>query len=208
MLTLLFWLSPIIALAGIVWLYRRKKAEREAASNERFKTFLDQTAGGGGAANVSPAPPAAPPTAPPTEAPAASAPVVQSSMRYCVRERLLSSPQTLLYFLLKSSLSEYEVLAQVSSAAVVAVPGGVGGLEREARQRRLAAVVLDFVVCDKSFGPVAVVQCGARAGVAAESTAFARACCESAGLRWIDMAPDALPRREMVRAVVLGPVSN
>ena len=220
MLTLLFWLGPIAAIAGIVWLYRRKTAERKAASNERLKVFFDQTAGGSGAADVPPAPfvtpsaapSAAPfsetPTAPPAEAPAARAPVVQPSMRYAVRERLLSSPQTLLYFLLKSSLSDHEVLAQVSAAAVIDVPDGVGGLEREARQRRLAAVVLDFVVCDKSLRAVAVVQWGARTGVAAEATAFARACCESAGLRWIDMAPDALPRREMVRAVVLGSVSN
>jgi hypothetical protein len=125
-------------------------------------------------------------------------------MRFTVHERLLTPPQTLLYYLLKSSLPDHEVLAQASASGVIDVPDGVGGFERETRQRRLAAAVLDFVVCDKSFTPVAVVQCGARVGSAAESLAFARTCCESAALRWVEVAPDTLPKRETVRAVVLG----
>lgn len=43
MLAALLWLSPFIALAVIVWLYRRKTAEREAASKARLQEFLTQT---------------------------------------------------------------------------------------------------------------------------------------------------------------------
>lgn len=204
MLTALLWLSPFIAIAVIVWNYRRKRAEREAASNERLKAIFNQTAEDG-AADTVPAPSAAAvsTSAPVTSASAPGVPV-QPSMHFAVRERLLTPPQTLLYYLLKSSLSDHEVLAQVSVATIVDVPTGVSGFEREARQRRLAATVSDFVVCDKSFKAVAVVQCGVCVGSAAEALAYARTCCESAGLRWIAVAPDALPKREAVRAVVLG----
>ena len=195
MLAALLWLSPFIALAVIVWLYRRKTAEREAASKARLQEFLTQTPSATGSL---PAPPVLP---------AAAAAPVQSAVSFAVRERMLPPPQTLLYDLLKANLSDYEVLAQVSMASVMDVPAHVGGFERETRQRRLAATVVDFVVCDKSFKAVAVVhvvQRDAHEGSAADSLAFARTCCESAALRWVEVAPTALPKREDIRLRVLG----
>ncbi|MEQ1776081.1 MAG: DUF2726 domain-containing protein [Burkholderiales bacterium] len=204
MLTALLWLSPFVAIAVIVWNYRRKTAAREAASNERLKEIFSKSAGEG-AADALPATSATAVSAPASAIPASapSAPV-RPSMQFALRERLLAPPQTLLYYLLKSSLSDHEVLAQVSVATLIDVPTGVSGFEREARQRRLTAAVIDFVVCDKSFKAVAVVQCVVSEGSAAETMAYARTCCESAGLRWVEMAPDALPRREAMRTVVLG----
>jgi hypothetical protein len=195
-LTLLLWLSPFVAIAIVVWNYRRQAAAREAASNERFKELISKTtAKDAGESTLA---------APGFDAPVLPAPPVQPSMNFAVRERMLTAPQTLLYYLLKSNLSDHEVLAQVSAVTIVDVPSAVIGFERETRLRRLAAAVVDFVVCDKSFRAVAVVQCGTCAGIAAETLAFARACCESAGLRWVEIAPNALPRRETVRSVVLG----
>jgi len=104
-------------------------------------------------------------------------------------------------------LNHLSTFAQVGRLHAYDVPAHVGGFERETRQRRLAATVVDFVVCDKSFKAVAVVhvvQRDAHEGSAADSLAFARTCCESAALRWVEVAPTALPKREDIRLRVLG----
>lgn len=198
MLTFLLWLSPVIAVAVIVWKYRRIVAAREAASNARFKEFLGKTA-------VQGAVDAAPLVTifDPATVSTASVPA-QAPAGFTARERLLTPAQTLLYYLLKSSLPDHEVLAQVSVASAIDAPAGSSAFEQEARQRRLAAAVVDFAVCDKSFKVISVVQCGARDGSAAETLAFARGCCESAGLRWVEVAAHALPKRGEVRHLVLG----
>ncbi len=198
MLTLLLWLTPVIAIAVIVWNYQRKVAAREAASSERLKEFLSKPATEGVTEEARPATISAPAPAPTASMPS------RPSTNYAVRARLLTPPQTVLYYLLKANLPDYEVLAQVSIAAFVDVPSTMSGFEREARERRLAGAVADFVVCDKSFKAVAVVQCGAREGNAAALVAFARDCGESAGLRWVEVMPDALPKREAIRQQVLG----
>lgn len=200
MLTWLFWLVPVIAIAGIVWYARRKMAERKAIHAERFKEFFEKSAAPGDAARL------APPRAVPVSAatPAARTPASAPPASGAIRERLLTPPQTVLYYLLKSALSDHEVLAQVSVATLLDASVGAAGLEAEARQRRLAAAVADFVVCDKSFKAVAVVQCSAREGGAADAAAFAAASARSAGLRWVEVAPHALPKRESIRSLVLG----
>lgn len=200
-LSWLMWITPVVAIAGIVWYSRRKIAAREAASAARLNEFLEQ------AAAKDPAAPRAVATVTPASV-ASSAPArINAAPRaagIALRERLLTPPQTALYYLLKSGLPDHEVLAQVSVAALIELPGVVGSFEAEARHRRLAGAASDFVVCDKAFKAVAVVQCGARTGAAADTLALVRAGCESAGLRWVAIAPEALPRRETVRAVVLG----
>jgi hypothetical protein len=196
MLTLLLWSSPFIAIAFIVWHYRRQTAMREAASNQRLKQIFNVTTTQESAGVL-------PSALAPVDAVSMAGVRAQPPMNYALRKRLLTPAQTLLYYLLKTGLPEHEVLAQVSAASVIDVLAGVSSFKRDTHQRRLAGVVLDFVVCDKSFKAVAAVNC-VREGSAAEGLAFARTCCEPAGLRWIEIAPDALPRRELVRAVVLG----
>lgn len=90
----MFWyllaLAPVVAIAYLVWAYRRKSAEKEAASRERLAAVLgnrrregaaiEKTAGAAGTGL-----PAAPPSA--------SAAVAM----WVARERFLSQPETLLY---------------------------------------------------------------------------------------------------------------
>jgi hypothetical protein len=198
MLTWLLWLSPVVFIAVIVWNYRRQAAAREAASNERLKALLDKAAAKD-AVEVAPAAIASTPAPVLTAgAPAQAAPA------FTARARLLPPPQTLLYYLLKSSVPDYEVLTMISVASIIDLPAGVSGLEREARQRRLAAVTVDFVVCDKSFKAVAVVHSGVHPGQTAEALAYARTGCESARLRWVDVAADAPPSRDALRELVIG----
>jgi hypothetical protein len=201
MLTLLLWLSPIIVIAVIVWKFRRQAAEREAASNERLKAFLGETKApstADAAPNMRTSVDAKTTQQLATDVPS------PSSAGFAVRERMLTPSQTLLYYLLKSGLPDHEVLTQVGIVSLIEVHADVSAFERETFQRRLAAAVADFVVCDKSFKAIAIVQCRARDGNAAEALAFARPCCESAGLRWVEIAPDALPKREAIRPLVLG----
>jgi hypothetical protein len=199
MLTLLLWLSPVILIGVVVWNYRRQAAAREAASNERLKALLGKAAGQDAAQGVAPAATAANPVPVST----AGAPM-QAVPAFTARERLLPPPQTLLYYLLKSSVPDHEVLAMISVASIIDLPAGVSGLEREARQRRLAAVTVDFVVCDKSFRAIAVVHSGVHPGQTAEALAYTRTSCESAGLRWVEVAPDVPPTRDALRALVIG----
>lgn len=83
-------LAPVVAIAYLVWTYRRKSAEKEAASRERLAAVLgnrrregaaiEKTVGAAGTGL--PAPP------PPNSAAAAM---------WVARERFVSQPETLLY---------------------------------------------------------------------------------------------------------------
>jgi|SRR5688572_14116803 len=202
---MLIWLGLLVIVAvivGFIWNYRRQAAAREAASAERMKAFLEQARGNNAVAH-----PAAPPDS-------AQASVVKPAERdlkpqpnmtgYALRTPLLNPPQRTLFNLLKISLPEHEVFACVSLAAFVQPADNLTGFAREAQERRLADAVADFVVCDKSMKAVVAVQCGARSGKAAENAAFAAACIASTGLRWVEISPDALPRRDEVRQRILG----
>ena len=207
-MTWLLLLLPVVAIVGLLWYYRRKAAAREALSDQRLKSFLEQSPANTNAANAAtaatatqPAEFSGPAATAPAAVPAATAPPPKE---YAVRAGLLTPPQRVLYYLLKTHLADHEVLAKVCAAGVIEIPSRFSGFERETRERRLALVTVDFVVCDKSFKPVAVVQCRAADAGDDMHSAFARECCAAAGLRWVDVSPAALPTRETVRAVVLG----
>ena len=189
MSTFLLWLTPVIVVAVFVWNYRKQAAAREDASEKRLKQFLTKPLAEDTAA----------PTAAPTTTPASPLP-----KEYAVREGLLTPPQKVLYYLLKTHLSDHEVLTKVGAAAFLDIPARFSGFERETRERRLALALADFVVCNKAFTPVAVVQCRAAESAGMAHLAFARECSAAAGLRWVEVTPDAMPRREEIRLRVLG----
>jgi len=197
-MTWLLLLLPVVAIAAILWNYQRRAAAREAASAERFQELLAKPASAESGDGAGPA------SSAPVSDSVAPGPPVPLTREYAPRENLLTPPQKVLYYLLKAGLSDCEVLAKVGVATFVAVPTTIAGFERETRERRLALAVADFLVCDKAFRPMAVVQCRAAGGGDAAHLAFARECCASADVRWVDIPPDALPSRDTVRAVVLG----
>lgn len=198
-MTWLLLLLPVVAVALIVWNYQRKIAAREAAANERMKEIFTKPSDTS-APSVDAAPgvltSAAPATAQPSTAPPAP-------KEYTPRAGLLTPPQKVLYYLLKAQLTDHEVMMKASAASFIDIPARFGGFERETRERRLALAVVDFVVCDKTFTPVAVVHCLAADGVDNMHIAFARECCAAAQLRWVDITPNALPARDAIRAAVL-----
>lgn len=200
------YLFLLVGAGGIVffvWNFRRKIAEREAASKARFDLMLYAPAQPAAPAEPAPTAAAASPSPPspslagpdPATAPVAPAPA---------RERFLGQAETLLYYLLKSGIPDHEVFAHVSLASVVGASGS--GHERDQQLRRLAQYRLDFVVCDKSMRIIAAVEVdSAVAAVGAGEQQFKADYLGRAGIRLVRINLAALPKREQIRALVGGP---
>src|SRR6185436_2989353 len=104
-----FWyvvlpLLPLVAIGYVVWAYRKKAAEKDAASRERMAALILPTLAGGAAAAPGPRAAAAIVGAPPVTA--APAPVAAPPTPR--HDRLLSKPETLMYYVLKAGLKDHE----------------------------------------------------------------------------------------------------
>lgn len=200
------WYLFLLFAAGIiffgVWSSRKQIAAREAASKARFERLLNAPAQP--AAPADPAQPAAA-ASPSTPSPSLAVPApAKAPAAAPARERFLGQAETLLYYLLKTGLPDYEVFAKVSLASVISASGS--GHEREQQLRRLAQYRVDFVVCDKSMRIIAVVEMdSAVAAVGAGEQQFKVECLKRAGIRLVRVNPAALPKRDQVRALVGGP---
>ncbi len=185
----LLMLVPVFAVVYFIWAYQKRAFDRAGASRERFEKLLG--VGQPATAQREPAEPAA------GIAGAAPTPIA--------RERFLTRPEALLYYLLKAGAPGHEVFAHVALASVVGVAQGSAAPEREQQLRRLSLYQLDFVVCDKNMRVVAAVELeSAQAAAAAGLQRFKADCLKAAGIRLVRVNPAALPRRDAVRALVLG----
>lgn len=204
MLIFFVLLIAVVVIAVFIWNYRRQAAAREAASAERMKAFLDaaRATTPQGETPAAQRTPAAQPAAQSTPA-ARPRPEVSG---LSARAQFMSTEQAAFHALLKSALPEHEVFARVSLAAFIQPADNLTGFAREAQERRLADTVVDFLVCDKSLKSVAAVHCGSRGASSkgADTAAFASACVESTGLRWVEVEPQPLPGRADLRRRVLG----
>jgi len=197
---LAWWYLLLLAAAGVVvyavWNFRRKTASRLAASAARFEKMLK----GQAASAVSPQPQAAAPAEPSV---AANAPPATPAAPSVATQRFLGQAESLLYYLLKAGLPDFEVFAGVSLARVVGVAGN--GRDRELQLRRLSQCQLDFVICDKSMKVVSVVELESAAGAgAAGDQRFKSDLLKQAGIRLVRVNPAALPRRGEVWALIHG----
>jgi len=177
MMTWILILAPIVAIVVIYRFYQKKTAEREAASSKRF----DEIFGGSAKSSTS-----APVSVQGMPVPMPAVP----QLAWIAKEKFLEPQAKLLYYLLKSGLPDHEIFAQVSLNAVIAASQPL---------RKPVKGVIDFVVCDKQMKPVAAIVLATPGGVDSIGE-----CVKAAGLRWVCIAPDALPPRGDVRAVVLG----
>ncbi len=197
----LVMVAAVAIMAYAVWNFQKKTAAREVAAQQRFDRLLREHAPG------SPPPVTAPPAAPvPAQAshaaPAPPAPAPAPAAA-AVRERFLGQHETLLYLVLKTGLPDHEIFANVSLAAVMALPASGG--EREQQLRRLAPYQLDFVVCDKSMRVIAAVDIETAGGAeAAGIQQFKADFLKQAGIRLVRVNPAAMPKRDQVRALVSG----
>lgn len=198
----LLMLAPVIAIPVIWWNYRRKHAQREGASSLRWGELVDA------AKKSDPVnPPASGATfMPVVEAGRGLAPAATSLPPYIRRERTLDAAETVVYYLLKNALADHEVMPHVTLASVLAVPESIAGQAREQRTRGLAQQAVDFLVCNKAMQPVAAIDLLAQAAPSALTAApdFKTQCFAQTEIRYLRWARTAIPKRETVRALVLG----
>lgn len=201
MIWFLIFVAVAISAAILVWDYRRKVAAREAASKKRFEEMF--------MAKQAPVPGAAPSAATPVTmspvVPAASASAIPKAPALAAASsaRFLGQPETLVYRLLRASIPDHEVFANVTLASVLGANGS--GFDREQQLRRLSQFRLDFVVCDKSMHVVAVVEIAAANGApAAGDQQFKVDSLKAAGIKLVRVSIAKLPRRDELRAMVCG----
>lgn len=181
----LFLLASIAAIAWVVWTYRKRAANKAAASSARMRELLAAVPKG-----VAPKPAgAAVPAAPPVAAPVAV---------YTRREHLLGPPQILLFQRLKTGLPDLEVFANVSLTEVIDISAASRGGELEQMRRALALHSVDFLVCEKNTRIVAVVEFES----AAESANFKTSCLATAGIRHVRIHPKAIPEQQDMHALI------
>jgi len=189
----LIFLLPAAIVGYLVLDHRRKAEQRAAASAERLNMILGATTH---VPESAPDASAAGKTEPTVAAVPAQAP-------YVTRERILTPPQTLLYYLLKTALPEYHVFAQVTLRAFLDAAPSVTGYARNEQTRRLSWHSVDFLVCDRNLKAFAVVEL-ARDDEPAATAGSRESWIGSAGLRYLAFEPNALPRKEALRALVMG----
>jgi hypothetical protein len=192
----LLLLLPVVAIAVLVWNYRRQAAAREAASAERMEAFFGKRNADAITKTADDRAPAAPP-------PRGARPQLFAVSGFTVRAPLLSAEQLAVYQLLKSALPECEVFPCMCLSAFVLPDEKLTGFARAAQTRRLADAMVDFLVCDKHMKPLAVMQLKNSTGKVAETAAFAAACTAAIGVRWLELEPAALPAVEDLRTLVL-----
>ena len=122
---------------------------------------------------------------------------------YAACARLLSPAHTLVYFLLRTGLPDHVVFAHVTLRAVIEAAAGLNAYMRNEQMRRLSWQALDFVVCDRNLRPLAVIEVVPREEQQ-EAAAMRKSWIESAGLRYVELDQTALPRKEAMRALVVG----
>ena len=146
----LFLLLPVAAVVWIVWTYKRKAGDKEARRREREAALVGLVHTTGTTARPAPVERAA--AAPGVAAPGVAAPAPSSGAVAAPRDRFLSPPETLVYYLLRSGIPGYEVFPRVGLASVLAgaraTPAAAGANAHD----------LDFVVCDKSMRVVAAIE--------------------------------------------------
>ncbi|MDB5921587.1 MAG: hypothetical protein JWN13_523 [Betaproteobacteria bacterium] len=192
---LLLLLIPVFAAIYIFWDYRRRTAQRDANTAERLQDVIGVAAqaprfGQGLAANSS--------------AGSAEAKDTGAIVSYVRRDRLLSAPQTLLYYLLKNELPDHLVFAQMTLASVLETAPGVADHARAEMARRLRDHKVDFVISDKRMHPVTVLKLNTPAEGARNELSSTQRWLSEAGVRYVEIDARALPRKEAIRSLALG----
>lgn len=199
---LAYWLlglTPVVAVAYIVWRHRKKSVALEASRGERLAQLMGKEPPRGQAAApaADPAPgPAAAEKAP--SDPEGAGAIVEG---YGARQKLFSPPHAVMFYALKSSLPEYEVLAHVSLAALLEPQGEIQNWERERRRRALAPHVFDCVICSKDMRVVAAIDI---VPADLQQPVFKAQCLERVGVRYVRVDPKRMPKRQDVRELILG----
>ena len=175
----LVWIALV---AGIFWVYKNKKAKRDAAREQQFKQMFSELARGRGVAAAT-SPVAAPTTAP-----------------FSKKSRLLAPQTTLLYYLLRSGLPDHEIFVDIPFSGLLEAPPQ--DYEAAQKMKRLALARADFVVCNKQMEIIAAVLVDG--GTTAGEAKLIEECLRSTSLRAVRIDPAKPPKHSQVRTLVYG----
>jgi hypothetical protein len=179
----LLTLLPLAAVVYVVWAYRKRRAERIAASSKRFSDIF-------GAAPKA------------VHSPPASVAAVSSAPASCVKkDKLLEPHHALLFQTLVSSLPGHAIFVHVSLAAIVELPPSVQGREREQRSRALSGNAIDCLVCNQAMEAIAAVDI--EDGVNAASHIKSEYL-KAARVRYLRVNPAALPAAHEIQTLLSG----
>jgi very-short-patch-repair endonuclease len=125
-----------------------------------------------------------------------------SGAKFKLKTPLLSAPEQDLYRRLVAALPDNVVLAQVAFSQMISVAGGNSD---ENFRKRLTAQqkVADFVICDKSFAVVAVIELD-DSSHSREKDEKRDAIITEAGSKTIRWRVSRLPTTEEIRRQILG----
>jgi hypothetical protein len=188
----------------VVWAHRRNHSARAAARNERLAQLVGEAdplaaaALRSAQAAAAPAPVAQKTAEPP---PAATSEARELVTGYAARSRLFAPEHAVLYYILKTGLPEFEVLAHVSLSELVEAPADMQGWERERRRRALSSHIVHCAVVSKKLQVVAAVDI---VPAGAHQPVFKMECLDAVGVRYLRVDPKRMPKRQEVRALILG----
>jgi len=190
-----------------VWAHRRKHSARAQARNERLAQLLEESDPLKAAAiRATQATPATPAAAAVVQKAAEAPPAATSEAReliagYAARSRLFVPEHAVLYYMLKTGLPEFEVLAHVSLSELLEPPADMQNWERERRRRALSAHVVHCAVVNKQLKVVAAVDI---VPAGAHQPVFKMECLDAVGVRYVRLDPKRMPKRQEVRELILG----
>ena len=198
-------LAPFIAIPIFWWSYQRKQAARERLAHERWHSVVQ---GAGKDSSGAAIPQSAVDTVKPVPQNGLPASMAGNNV-FQRRERMLDPAETLAYYLLRNGLPDCEVLGRVRLDQLLEVTGG-SGVATGGRLQGLAQHTVDFVICNKAMQPMAAVDVldGEAGAVLTAAPDFKTRCLGQAGVRYVRVLRSALPKRQDVRAVVLGPAPS
>ena len=129
----------------------------------------------------------------------------RDSAKFKLKTPFLSAPEQELYRRLVDALPAHIVLAQVAFSQMIEVAGG-SEKERFSKFGTARQKVADFLICDRAFGVIAVIELDDSShNRKREKDAKRDEIVKEAGVRTIRWRGTKLPSREEIRAAVLGP---
>lgn len=198
-------LMPFIAFAVLWWNYRRKQAARNQMADLRWKEIVAKPQAASGTGDVTPTEP--PASLRPVGGSVASAttaikPGLVAAARYEARARVLNNGEVLMLQLLRHALPDHAVLPGLPLDALLSPAPRLSPEVRTAAESVLTNHTADFTVCDGQWRAIAVIELVDPAPVTAPG--ILREMLAQAGIRHIRISRDSLPRKEALRAQVLG----
>ena len=185
-------------IAGVFWVYQKKKEKRDAERAKQFEAMLVELKRNPHAAVGAVGTPQ-PGTAVPVVAPVIATP---AAVAYSKKERLLPQREALLYFVFKAGLPDHEIFANLTLADLVDIGPELRGYDREQRVRKLSQHRFDLVICTKRLEVIAAVLLENQAP--GGNAKFAEDCLQEAGIRFLRVDPALPPRHQQVRELIYG----